>query len=64
MTIMGRLLVNACQLVQKDRIARVLPQREPRLSRQEWSLILKALSAYQHNAEFRALAERLKGTIQ
>ena len=33
------------------------------LTLQEWSLVLKALRAYQHNAQFRPLYERLEATL-
>ena len=37
------------------------PAQAPALTLDEWSLILKALSAYQHHAGFRAVYEKLVG---
>ena len=53
----------SCQPVQTNRLARAGTARLPRLDRQEWDLVLKALGAYQHNAAFSALREKLEEAL-
>lgn len=53
----------SCQPVRRNALARAGTARPPRLNRQEWELVLKAVGAYQHNAAFRALSEKLEEAL-
>jgi len=39
------------------------PTATPRLTAEEWMMILEALRAYQHNQEYRALYEKLAARV-
>ena len=38
-------------------------EKEPTLTAEEWMLILKALSAYQHHEAYRSLYEKLRDEL-
>lgn len=49
--------------VQLKPLASPVLAEEPALTHEEWKLVLKALSAYQHHTEFRTVYEKLRKVV-